>query len=102
MRSRYAAYARGLIDYVLDTTDPQGPQWQPERGAWVEQVRRFARHTRFEGLRILAHEPGESEAFVTFAATLEQAGRDASFAERSRFVKRDGRWLYHSGEPAAQ
>ncbi|MCO4747708.1 MAG: hypothetical protein KC912_23125 [Proteobacteria bacterium] len=99
MRSRYCAYALGLVDYVIDTT-AKGPQFQDDRVAWTQQIEAFCRGTRFGGLRISEHVDGEEEAFVTFHATLEQAGRDASFAERSRFVREDGRWKYHSGTPA--
>ena len=60
-------------------------------------IAQFCRQTRFEGLRIVEHVDGEQEAFVTFEATLTQAGRDASFSERSRFVRVEGRWAYHSG-----
>ncbi|TNE92088.1 MAG: zinc chelation protein SecC [Deltaproteobacteria bacterium] len=99
MRSRYAAYAKGMVDYVLDTTAP-GPMQQDDRAAWADQVRQFSAGTRFLGLRIAEHVDGEEEAFVTFFCTLEQGGRDASFGERSRFVKVGGRWAYHSGQPA--
>jgi SEC-C motif-containing protein len=90
MRSRYAAYAKGLVDYVVQTGDPpQDP----------EGVRLFCAHTRFVGLRITEHVDSEhGPGFVTFAATLVQDGQDASFSERSRFEKRDGRWVYVDGE----
>ena len=96
MRSRYAAYARGLVDYIIATTAP-GPQVQADPEAWRRSIAQFCRQTRFEGLRIVEHVHGEEEAFVTFEATLTQAGRDASFSERSRFVRVEGRWAYHSG-----
>ena len=34
--------------------------------------------------------------WVTFCATLMQAGRDVSFTEKSRFERVNGRWPYHS------
>ena len=103
MRSRYAAYALGRTDYIVATTDPGGPQWQGEPGGdtapWEADIRRFCETTRFVGLRILeAPEPVGDEGTVSFRAELEQGGRDASFAERSRFTRADGRWRYHSGE----
>lgn len=114
MRSRYAAYALGLVDYVLDTTDPEGPQASPERRAWAAEVEGFIARTRFVGLEVLGagsegdagssevscERPGPGAAgsagWVQFHARLTQAGRDASFVERSAFVRRGGRWLYHS------
>jgi len=91
MRSRFAAYALGLVDYVIDTTDPSGPQWVADREAWRQSIERFSANTTFQGLRIEGH----TEDTVAFHATLEQMGQDASFRENSRFVQQDGRWLYH-------
>lgn len=100
VRSRYAAYALGLVDYIIATTDPDGPQWVADAEAWRDQIRRFAQGTRFRGLTILdAPDAGPHDGFVTFRAELERDGADVSFSERSRFARRDGRWCYHSGEP---
>lgn len=97
MRSRYSAYALRLISYLIATTDPEGPRWVADSERWQAELARFACSTRFEGLRISEHVAGEQEGFVTFHATLSgDDGRDSSFTERSRFVLRDGRWLYHA------
>ncbi len=99
MRSRFSAYARGLVDYILVTTDPAGPHYGSDEAAWRAQVQQFCDGTRFDGLRILeAPEPSDDEGFVTFRAELAQAGEDVSFTERSRFLLTDGCWRYHSGE----
>ena len=95
MRSRYCAYALGLVDYIIATTDPAGPQWRSDRVSWQAEIETFCRITRFEGLEILAAEGDE----VTFRAHLTRGGQDTGFSERSRFVEREGRWLYHSGQP---
>ncbi|MCB9780013.1 MAG: zinc chelation protein SecC [Alphaproteobacteria bacterium] len=104
MRSRFAAYALGDVAYIVATTDPSGPQWGADEGAWRADIERFCASTRFVGLRV--EESGEEEGgegFVVFHATLEQAGprgalQDASFGERSRFRRVDGRWRYWGGE----
>lgn len=102
MRSRYVAYATGLVDHIVATTTPGGPQWLDDADAWRAQIRAFCDGTRFEGLRVIdAPEPVGDEGFVTFEARLTQGGRDATFVERSRFVRHDGRWTYHSGQPGA-
>jgi len=85
MRSRYSAYALGHVDYVLRTQTPAPPR---------EQVEAFARNTRFLRLVVEAAEGST----VTFTATLEQGGQDASFRERSSFENIDGAWLYTTGE----
>ena len=94
MRSRYAAYAMGLVDYIIDTTDPDGPHAQPDRAALSLGVQGFMDRTRFVGLEIL----GSGPDWVKFKAVLTQGGRDASFVERSTFAQKDGRWLYVSGK----
>ena len=97
MRSRYCAYARGLSEYIVRTTHPDGPHFQSDRALWLADVERFCERTRFAGLAVSAVEQGATCGFVSFTATLEVAGADASFGERSRFELLDGRWLYHSG-----
>ncbi len=100
MRSRFAAYSGGLVDYIIATTDPEGPQWNVEREAWVSGIEMFCRDTRFEGLTILeAPPPVGDHATVTFRAVLSRDGQDASFVEKSSFRRFDGRWYYVEGAP---
>ena len=100
MRSRYAAYARGLVEYVLDTTHPGGPRWRAARQTWAVDVRGFCEETTFEGLTVhgFGFDP-DGAAWVDFTASLRQHGRDASFRERSRFRPHQGRWAYLEGTP---
>lgn len=100
MRSRYAAYAFGVVDYILDTTHPAGPHFRLDREAWSQEVFEFCRSTRFVGLEVL--EVGldvGGDPFVTFHAKLKQGRQDASFVERSLFRVCDGRWTYLDGAP---
>ena len=98
MRSRYSAYALGLTDYVIDTTAPGGPRARHEdRRAWAEEIATFGRETRFVGLSIEGSGAEGERGWVEFHAILEQGGRDASFEERSGFVRVAGRWLYATG-----
>jgi SEC-C motif-containing protein len=99
MRSRYAAYAKGMEAYIRQTTDPDGPLFEADTAAWTASIQRFHDSFRFPGVRILDAPPPEGDVgFVTFHARLEADGQDASFRERSRFTRADGRWRYHSGE----
>ena len=97
MRSRYAAYALQLADYIMATTHPENPSYSENRKVWAKQIGHFCQQTLFEGLEIMEWKEGEQEAFVTFKAILKQGGQEASFTEKSRFLKVKGRWLYHSG-----
>jgi SEC-C motif-containing protein len=91
MRSRYAAYALHLTDYIERTTHPQNEQFNREG------LKPFCEQTEFLGLDILDVQEGEASATVTFTAHLAQAGRDASFTEKSLFEKVKGQWMYRAG-----
>jgi SEC-C motif-containing protein len=96
MRSRYCAYALERVDYLIQTTHPEGPHWQPDRARWRASLRDWCRATRFLGLELLAVDEAlpQEEASVTFRATLSQGAQDISFTERSRFRRHEGRWKY--------
>lgn len=99
MRSRYTAYVVGFSEYIIRTTDPDGPQWRPV-GPWKASIDELCASTAFVGLAVEQVEPaGEVEGFVTFRVQMEREGEAVTFVERSRFVKVDNRWLYHSGTP---
>ena len=51
MRSRYSAFALGLVDYILNTTHPD----KPEQGSF-ESIKHFCDITDFKGLEILSAE----------------------------------------------
>ena len=94
MRARYAAYALGLVDFVMSTTDREGPMWQSDGTRWRDEISTFAQSTQFSGLSIKAVEDGEGLAWVTFDAKLIQESREHLMVERSRFRKVDSQWLY--------
>lgn len=100
MRSRYAAYAKGLVEYIIETTDPQGPHWQTDVQTWSAEIRRFCSDTRFEGLTILSSSPPEHDsATVSFHVQLSRGSQDVSFSEKSTFRLVEGNWKYTNGEP---
>lgn len=99
MRSRYSAYALGLVDYIIATTDPDGPRWESDQAAWRASIRDFAKSCEFRGVTIHEATHHEEDGVVEFTAELWRDGENASFRERSTFVRRQGRWLYHSAEP---
>jgi SEC-C motif domain protein len=104
MRSRYAAYAIADVEYVIATTDPEGPQFRADREVWAAEIREFATQTRFVGLTIRDRvtDPATPDSgVVEFEAKLLRGGRDLSLVERSEFVRVDGRWLYHDGQVTA-
>jgi SEC-C motif domain protein len=98
MRSRYCAYALGLVEYIMATTHSQNVAYTADRTGWGKDLERFCQHTDFDGLKILQVEEGAEEATVSFTAYLRQGESDASFSEKSSFSKEGDRWLYRCGE----
>lgn len=101
MRSRYAAYALNLPDYILATTHPGSPGYMDDKFSWKRAISNFCRGSTFERLEILDSKEVDSLATVTFTVHLSQQGRDTTFTEKSHFEKRGGRWFYRSGQLAA-
>ncbi len=96
MRSRYTAYVRHQIDYLIQTHHPDTAE-----GLDRDATEKWARQSEWLGLQILAVEGGgeqEQEGVVEFAARFRQGRQEATHLERSRFRKLDGRWLYLDGE----
>jgi SEC-C motif-containing protein len=98
MRSRYAAYALHLAKYIMKTTHPDNPSFSQKTAQWEKAILEFSKNTTFKDLTILEFIDGQTEAYVTFRATLFQSSRDVSFTEKSHFVKVGKAWLYESGE----
>lgn len=98
MRSRFAAYALGLADYLIDTTHQEHPEFSKDRSAWKKSIESFSQSTSFDHLTINEFVDGQETATVSFTAHLRQAGNDATFGEKSLFVKENDRWLYKSGK----
>jgi peptide deformylase len=97
MRSRFAAYALNLADYLIATTHPANRQYRHDRATWAAEIATFAQQTEFVNIEILDTQEGDLYSTVTFVAHLMQNGKDVTFTERSYFEKVKGKWLYRSG-----
>ena len=97
MRSRYAAFALGLGDYIVRTLAADHPDRALPHAALVLELRRAHERQRFVGLRILQASAAGTEGQVLFHARVFQKGVDQSFAELSRFVREGQTWRYASG-----
>ncbi|OAI04573.1 zinc chelation protein SecC [Methylomonas methanica] len=91
MRSRFSAYARRDVDYLLDTWDagkrPMTIDFSKETAQWQK-------------LTIVSTKKGsaqDSKGIVEFKAFYRQDGEDYFMHEISRFVKSDSRWRYLDG-----
>ncbi|MDE9366079.1 YchJ family metal-binding protein [Luteipulveratus sp. YIM 133132] len=91
MRARYSAYAVGDADYLFRSwhprTRPPGV-FEPEQTRW----RALQIHSVRDG------GVGEPEGVVEFTASYESDAGPGELHERSRFVRRAGRWVYLDGE----
>ena len=92
MRSRYSAYALGLIDYLLATTLPvqQTALDRDAINAWSTQSTWLG--LEVESAELLGGQP--EHAFVTFNARWHDANGEHAHRERSAFVQHDGRWYF--------
>jgi SEC-C motif-containing protein len=89
MRSRYSAFVLQREAYLLATWDPA------TRPPSIE----FEADVKWLGLNVReASETAAETAEVEFVARMRVQGRGQRIRERSRFVKRDGRWFYVDGD----
>lgn len=110
MRSRYTAYSKGQIDYLIAT-------WHPKAGQDRDRatLQHSSQVTRWVGLTILKTQKGRTQdkrGVVEFVALYQTSSvsplqLDQSAAtqhpvyqlhERSRFVQEKGHWLYVDGD----
>ena len=96
MRSRYSAFVKGAVDYLIDTHDPEA-----RGGVSRTSLAQFVRDTLWLGLEIVATERGgedDDTGVVEFIARGAMRGQPFAQRERSRFRKLDdGRWVYIDG-----
>ena len=93
MRSRYCAYALGLIEYIMATTHPNNPDTAIALSDWQNSIAEFSKTTQFIGLNILEFIDGDEESYVAFEARFNHG----TMKEKSHFLKERGKWLYESG-----
>jgi SEC-C motif domain protein len=87
MRSRYSAYALGLLDYLLAT-------WHPSTAPGDLELS----PTQWLGLSVLHSEQSQDAGVVEFMARYKQGGKAYKLHEFSRFTREQGRWLYIDGQ----
>lgn len=96
MRSRYTAFCRGNIDYLIATHHPSKRQPDDRR-----TLQNSVTSTEWLSLMVLSAPPpgpAESVGLVEFAAFYKKHGEFRQLHERSQFIKENGRWFYLQGE----
>ncbi|MDP4609653.1 MAG: YchJ family metal-binding protein [Opitutales bacterium] len=95
MRSRYAAYVMGAIDYLLQTTHPD------KRAKDLKVAYQTTYETiQWVGLEIVSTfqgTPSDKTGKVEFKATYLQGGQTSVHHEHSRFKRHAGAWHYLDG-----
>ena len=94
MRARYAAFARGEVDYLAKTLSADHPD---RTDTSADEYRRARENQRFLDLCILHTSTDGDVGEVLFYARIFERGQDCSFVELSAFVREDGAWRYASG-----
>ncbi|HEY2240260.1 MAG TPA: YchJ family metal-binding protein [Streptosporangiaceae bacterium] len=92
MRSRYCAFAVGDADYLLRSWHRSG------RPATLT----LDPATEWKRLAVLETEDGgmfDDTGTVTFRAVYIQDGQRGVLAEKSQFVRENGRWVYLAASP---
>lgn len=97
MRSRYSAYAYGLSEYIIRTTDPHNVHYQEDHIAWDKEIVERCKNTQFQKLDIIEFKNGPQEASVTFVAHFIQNNHPGFIHEKSLFRKIGSQWLYLKG-----
>jgi SEC-C motif-containing protein len=91
MRSRYSAYALGLIDYLVATTLPAQQKILDENG-----IRAWSTQSTWLGLDVQNFEElaDKMHATVTFVAKWKDRQGEHQHLEKSGFVKTNDRWYF--------
>ena len=95
MRSRYTAFYRGNIDYLIATLHPERRNPNDR-----QELSQSMSNTQWLGLTIINTQRGrknDNTGIVEFEATY-QVSELGQLHERSRFVKQGDRWFYVDGD----
>lgn len=97
MKSRYCAYVLQNADYIIKTTHTQNPDFTIQTKQWKDDILLFCKGSSFIKLEILDTNLNDLASYVTFKVELQINNKDESFIEKSKFLKENDKWLYHSG-----
>lgn len=93
MRSRYTAFCRGDVDYLIATHHPSKRQ-DDDRQSLSQTIAM----SEWLGLRVLHSGATGDAGTVEFVAFFKAQGQLHQLHERSDFVRQDGRWYYLQGK----
>lgn len=100
MRSRYSAYVKNNIDYIVATHHERDRD-----ELQVEEIKAWAENSTWLGLTIVSTDKGQesdSEGEVEFIAHFDIGGSKQAHHELSEFKKVDGKWYFVDGKQVHQ
>ena len=95
MRSRYSAFVKGLVPYILETVHPDKRAEHDEAA-----IRKWSRDSDWQGLEIVETRDGlaeDEQGSVEFIARFKEKGKSCIHHELAHFKKDEGRWYFHDG-----
>jgi SEC-C motif-containing protein len=95
MRSRYAAFSRGEVDYLIRTWHPDKQGEQDKRS--LEATCRELRWAELEILDVVNGAPTDDTGIVEFEARYATGTSSGVLRERSNFQRIEGAWYYVDG-----
>lgn len=97
MRSRYSAYVKKELGYILTSLHPEHRSDYDEKStrAWAEG----ATWHSFEIVKAMRGGAEDVEGQVEFVVTYTEAGTKKEHHELSSFKKSDGTWYFTTGKP---
>lgn len=96
MRSRYTAFVRQEIDYILESVAPERRKEFDRKG-----IEEWSKKSEWKGLEIVSTEkggPGDETGKVEFIATFDVEQKEQRHHELATFVKLGGRWYFDDGK----
>jgi len=97
MRSRYSAYAKTEVDYIISTTHPE-----KQEDLLPEGIQRWSESSTWHGLEIVSSDGAEANdqtGTVEFIAHYTEKNTKKKHHERALFDRIDGTWYFSDGEP---
>lgn len=99
MRSRYTAFTRAAVSYLIDTVHPDKRSQHDEK-----TTRKWAEKAQWHSLEILSTEKGcaqDTEGVVEFVALYTEKQKRVKHHEIAQFKKEGARWFFVDGQPPA-
>ncbi len=96
MRSRYSAYVKKELPYILASLHPDFRADYDEKSS-----RAWAENAEWHGITIMNTSkggPGDSEGEVEFAVSYTERGMKQEHHEKASFRKKDGKWFFTEGK----